>query len=201
MLNQQSRNNSSNQQPRNNPPNPNRPIHPHLHPNDPRQNPNHITNQGHPNPHHHSNRPHPNLHPDHPMNNPNHITNQPRFGNATPGTADPRTFESISVDVPETGMRDNPEVKVLQSGDKKVILSPDGIFLIAAGVTISLTDAEGITIISESDIHLQADENFLVKAAEEINVIGLEGITLKSDLANIEIDEDVHIEGKEVYAN
>jgi len=155
----------------------------------------------HPHPRHQSNLPHPHLSPHDPLNDLNRIENQPRFRNATPGTAEPRTFEPISVDIPETGNRDNPEIKYLQSGDKKVILSPNGIFLIVGGTTVSLCDTEGVTIISESGIHLQAAENFYVAAGEEINVIGNKGIMLKSELANIEIDVEVQIEGKEVKAN
>lgn len=98
-------------------------------------------------------------------------------------------------------MRDQPEVKVLQYGDKKIILAPDGIFMIAVGTFISLSDQAGVKIVTDRDIRLQAEENILIEAAGEINVIGGGGVKLKSESTSIEMDEDIVIEGQEIKTN
>ena len=179
--------------------------HPNLPPSHPRNNPNNQSNQEQStvnyarlnpldprHPHHPSNLRHPHL-------DPRDRRNHPRYAGATTGATDPHAFDPISINVPETGMRDNPEIKVLQYGDKKIILAPDGIFIISAGTTVSLND-EGVTIISDNDIRLQADGKIIL-GASEINITAIEGIDLKNESANIEIDEDVVIEGEEVKAN
>jgi len=109
--------------------------------------------------------------------------------------------ENINIADAGMGTRNNPEVKVLQYGDKIIILAPNGILLMAAGTIISLSDEEGITIRSDSDIRLQAAEDISIMATGEISMIGVEGVKLKSDLASIKMDEDIRIEGKEVHAN
>ena len=198
--------------------NPNLPPHPVT---NPHPNPNHPSNvlhpdagrgfnpnlppdpetNPHPNPRHQTNLPHPHLSPFHPRNDPNHLENQPRFSGSTTGATDPHTFEPISVDVPETGNRDNPEVKVLQHEDKQIILSPDGIFMIAAGTTVSLSDAEGVTIISDGDINLQSGKETLIAAGEEISIVGMAGVELESGTASVTLEEDVLIEGSEIKEN
>jgi len=100
-----------------------------------------------------------------------------------------------------TGKRDNPEIKILHYGDRKIIFAPDGILLITAGTMISLSDEEGVAIISDSDIRLQAANDISITAAGEINMIGAGGVKLKSELASIEMNEDIRIEGKEIHAN
>ena len=155
----------------------------------------------HPEKYHPSNRPHPNLPANHEKNNPYLIQNQQRFRDATDGEAAPYEIENISIDLPDTSNRNNPEVKVLQHGDKKIILSPDGIFMVASGTIVSLTDAEGITIISDGDIHLNS-KDMLLAAGEEVKVVGMEGVELKGgNVANVKIEEDVLIEGNEVRGN
>ena len=155
----------------------------------------------HPDRHHPSNIPHPHLSPSHPRNDPNSIQNQPRFRGATDGATDPNVFAPIAIDVPATGNRDNPEVKVLQHEDKKIILSPDGIFLLAAGTTVSLTDEEGVTVISDGNISFEAGKEIMIGASGEINVVGMEGVELKTGIVSVEIDEDVQIEGNELKTN
>ena len=98
-------------------------------------------------------------------------------------------------------MRDNPEIKVLQYGDRKIILAPDGIFMITGGAAISLSNEEGVEIISDKDIRLQTTGNILIESSEEINIIGAGGIKLKSESASIEMNANIVIEGQEVKMN
>lgn len=102
-----------------------------------------------------------------------------------------------------SGQRDDPSVKSLRNQDgKEIRLTPDGIYIIADGTTITLTDDGGVSIVSDKNIEFKSDQSIILSAEEDVNIIGLTGVDLScSETASIKIEEDVEVIGQEVKSN
>ena len=102
-----------------------------------------------------------------------------------------------------SGQRDDPSVKSLrnQSG-KEIRLSPGGIYIIADGTTITLTDEGGVSIVSDQNIEFKSDKNIVLSAETDVNIVGLTGVDLScSETASINLKDDVKVIGQEVKSN
>lgn len=102
-----------------------------------------------------------------------------------------------------SGQRDDPSVKSLRNQDgKEIRLTPDGIYIIADGTIITLTDDGGVSIVSDQNIEFKSDQSINLSAEENVNIIGLTGIDLScNETASIKIEENVEVIGQEVKSN
>lgn len=102
--------------------------------------------------------------------------------------------------------RSNPDYKSLSNvHGKEVLFTPDGIYITnqAGRVFIDLTDADGITIISDKNINMEAQGNIVIKAAKDIIMTAEETMKLNCGQARIESNKSglIDIQGKEVRTN
>lgn len=102
-----------------------------------------------------------------------------------------------------SGKRDNPSVKSLRNpSGKEIRLTPDGIYIISNGTTITLTDADGVSVVSDQNIELKSDQNIIIGAEQDVSIVGLSGVDLNcNDIASVKIEENVEVIGQEVKAN
>lgn len=102
-----------------------------------------------------------------------------------------------------SGQRDNPNIKSIRNKDgKEIRLAPDGIYIIAEGTTITLTDDGGISILSDQNIEFKSDHSIIFCAEEDVNIIGQTGIDLKcNETASIKLQENIEVIGQEVKSN
>ncbi len=102
--------------------------------------------------------------------------------------------------------RSNPDYKSLSNvHGKEVLFTPDGIYITnqSGRVFINLTDADGITIISDKNINIEAAENIVVKAAKDVIIIAEENMKLNCGQATLQSEKSglIDIQGKEVRTN
>ncbi len=102
-----------------------------------------------------------------------------------------------------SGQRDDPSVKSLRNQDgKEIRLTPDGIYIIADGTTITLTDDGGVSIVSDQNIEFKSDKNIILSAEEDVSIIGLSKVDLScNETASIKMEENVEVIGQEVKSN
>lgn len=101
-----------------------------------------------------------------------------------------------------SGQRDDPNVKSLRNASgKEIRLTPDGIYIIAEGATITLTDENGIEIASKNDISFKSEQNIILSAGEDVFIKGTAEVCLRSESATVAMGENVEIVGQEVKAN
>jgi len=102
-----------------------------------------------------------------------------------------------------SGKRDDPSVKSLRNQDgKEIRLTPEGIYIISDGTTITLTDEGGVSVMSDQNIEFKSDQSIILNAEEDVNIIGLTGIDLScNETASIKMKENVEVIGQEVKAN
>ena len=102
-----------------------------------------------------------------------------------------------------SGQRDDPSVKSLRNQDgKEIRLTPDGIYIIADGTIITLTDDGGVSIVSDKNIEFKSDKSIILSAEDDINIIGLTGVDLScNETASIKIEENIEVIGQEVKSN
>lgn len=102
-----------------------------------------------------------------------------------------------------SGKRDNPSVKSLRNQNgKEIRLAPEGIYVIADGTTLTLTDDDGVCIVSDQNIEFKSDHSIILSAEEDVNIVGITGVDLScNETASIKIEENVNVTGQEVKAN
>ena len=122
-------------------------------------------------------------------------------GNSNSDTANSPTGTSVIGNY--SGLRDDPDVKSIRSvTGKEIRLTPDGVYIIADGTVIALTDEEGVSIISENDISFTSEKNIILCAKEQLQIIGKECVDITSgDTAQLRLEENVEIIGQEVKSN
>ena len=99
------------------------------------------------------------------------------------------------------GYRLDPSVKVLQYGDKIIMLAPGAIALASGGTVIALSDEEGLNITTDKDIRLQSEKDITFTVGEELAVLGTKRVEIKSESANVEMGRVLKIDGKEIKTN
>ncbi len=102
-----------------------------------------------------------------------------------------------------SGQRDDPSVKSLRNPDgKEIRLTPDGIYIIADGTIITLTDDGGVSIVSDQNIEFKSDKNIILSAEEDVSIVGLSKVDLScNETASIKMEENVEVIGQEVKSN
>jgi len=102
--------------------------------------------------------------------------------------------------------RSDPDKKSMSNiYGKEVLFTPDGIYITnqAGKIFINLTNADGITIVSELDINIQSKENIVIKADKELFLIAGENLKLTNGASTISMDKAniIEIQGSEVKTN
>lgn len=102
-----------------------------------------------------------------------------------------------------SGQRDDPSVKSIRNKDgKEIRLTPEGIYIISDGTTITLTDDGGVSIVSDQNIEFKSDKSIILSAEEDVNIMGLTGLDLScNETATIKMKENVEVIGQEVKSN
>ena len=102
-----------------------------------------------------------------------------------------------------SGKRDDPSVKSLRNQNgKEIRLTPDGIYIISDGTVITLTDEDGVSVVSDKNIEFKSDKSIILSAEEDVNIIGLTGVDLScNETASIKVEENIEVIGQEVKAN
>ncbi len=102
-----------------------------------------------------------------------------------------------------SGQRDDPSVKSIRNQDgKEIRLTPEGIYIIADGTTITLTDDGGVSIVSDNNIEFKSDKSIILSAEEDVNIMGITKVDLScNETASIKIEENVEVIGQEVKSN
>ena len=85
---------------------------------------------------------------------------------------------------------------------KEIRLTPDGIYIISNGTTITLTDEDGVSVVSDQNIEFKSDKNIIIGAEQDVSIVGLSGVDLNcKDIAAVKINDNVEVIGQEVKAN
>lgn len=102
-----------------------------------------------------------------------------------------------------TGQRDDPNVKSIRNKDgKEIRLTPEGIYILSDGTTITLLDEGGVSISSDQDITFESKKNIILYAEENVNIVGDTGVDLCClETASIKMKDKVEIVGQEVNSN
>lgn len=113
-------------------------------------------------------------------------------------------YISSSVHLGTAGGRTNPAEKSWKNPqDKEILFTPDAIILRNNnGISLELSDKEGVKVISNKDIIVQADGDIQIKSKEsEVNMAAETAILLQQGAAKVEINNDINISGGKIYMN
>ncbi|MEC1179996.1 phage baseplate assembly protein V [Metasolibacillus meyeri] len=101
----------------------------------------------------------------------------------------------------DPGRMADPDVKTLRTKHgKQILLAPDRIVISGGGLMISLMDDNGISIISDKNITLQATDKVVINA-KQIMVNANEKIEMTCQDSSIKMEDKMEIKGTEVRAN
>ena len=94
----------------------------------------------------------------------------------------------------------DPAVKTLQTKyGKKIVLAPDKIVISSGGMSIIVSDSEGITIKSDKDISITAGGE-LVLSSQMLQLSG-DKIELTGKGSTLSLEEDILLSGSEIKMN
>lgn len=121
-----------------------------------------------------------------------------------PEDREAKAYVASSVHLGAAGGRTNPDVKFWKNKQKKEIrFTPDAIVLTNnAGNRIELSDSEGIRIVSNKDITLQADGEMKIKSSNAaVNMDAQSEILLRQGATMISMKDEINILGGKIYMN
>lgn len=121
-----------------------------------------------------------------------------------PEDKEEKAYVASSVHLGAAGGRVDPNIKFWKNRQKKEIrFTPDGIVLTNnAGNRIEISDSEGIRIVSDKDITLQADGEMKIKSSNAaVNMDAQSEILLQQGAAVIAMKDEINISGGKIYMN
>lgn len=121
-----------------------------------------------------------------------------------PDEDESNAFVMSSVHLEMKNERNNPEYKSWKNKyNKEILFTPDSLVLRNnAGMLIELSDQEGIKIVSDKDVVLQAGENIqLVSENSEVSIMAESSLNLEQGCAKIDMNKDIRIYGGKIYMN
>lgn len=121
-----------------------------------------------------------------------------------PDRMEEHAYVSSSVHLGAAGGRTNPNEKSWKNPqNKEILFTPDGIILNNhKGMSVEISDKDGIKIISSSDIAMQAKGNISVKSQSGgVNLSADESILMQQGAAKVQISDAINICGGKVYMN
>lgn len=123
---------------------------------------------------------------------------------AIPDCVEEHAYVSSSIHLGTAGGRSNPDEKSWKNPQNKEILftSDAIIFRNNKGIALELSDKEGVKVISNKDIIVQADQNIQIKSRNAgVNMAAETDILMQQGAAKVEISNDINISGGKIYMN
>lgn len=87
--------------------------------------------------------------------------------------------------------------------NKEILFTPDSIiFRNNNGISLELSDKDGVKVNSNKDIIVQADGNIQIKSQNAgVNMAAETAILMQQGVAKVEITNDINISGGKIYMN
>lgn len=121
-----------------------------------------------------------------------------------PDCVEGHAYTASSIHLGTAGGRSNPDEKSWKNPqDKEILFTPDAIILRNNnGISLELSDKEGIKVISNKDIIVQADGNIQIRSQSAgVNMAAETAILMQQGAAKVEINNDINISGGKIYMN
>lgn len=121
-----------------------------------------------------------------------------------PDNNEGHAYVASSVHLGASGGRVNPDEKSWKNRqNKEILFTPSSIILRNNnGMSMELSDQEGIKIISDKDITVQSDKNIQIKSkGAGVNMSADGNIQMQQGAAMIQIKDDINIGGGKIYMN
>lgn len=121
-----------------------------------------------------------------------------------PDHVESHAYVASSVHLGSSGNRTNPDNKSWKNKqNKEILFTPDALILRNnKGMMVELSDPEGVKIVSDKDIIVQADGDIQIKSQSAgINMSAGSSILMQQGAAKVRIDNDINISGGKIYMN
>ncbi len=103
----------------------------------------------------------------------------------------------------EDGSRTNPDEKSWKNKQgKEVIFTPESLILRNnKGMSIEISDSEGIKVVSDKKVAIQAEDDISVRSETGIQMSAVESMLLSQGGASIQMNDSITIGGGKIYMN
>lgn len=121
-----------------------------------------------------------------------------------PDCIEDHAYVASSVHLDTARGRTNPDEKSWKNRqNKEVLITPDSIILRNNnGMSMELSDQEGIKLISNKDILVQSDGDIQIKSqSARVNISAGGDILMQQGTAKIQINDEINISGGKIYMN
>ena len=123
---------------------------------------------------------------------------------AVPDRVEGHAYVASSVHLGAAAGRSNPKEKSWKNPqNKEILFTPDAIiFRNNNGISLELSDKEGVKVMSDKDIIVQADQDIQMKSKNAgVNMAAETAIVMQQGAAKVEINQDINISGGKIYMN
>ena len=121
-----------------------------------------------------------------------------------PDNCEEHAYVASSVHIGSAGGRTNPDEKFWRNRhNKEIRFTPDSLTLTNNnGLTVQLSDAEGIKICSDKDIVLKSDGEVRIKSQNAgVYMDAADKMLFRQGAAKIQMEDAIWIEGGKIYMN
>lgn len=121
-----------------------------------------------------------------------------------PDCVEGHAYIASSIHLGTAGGRSNPDEKSWKNPqNKEILFTPDSIiFRNNNGISLELSDKDGVKVNSNKDIIVQADGNIQIKSQNAgVNMAAETAILMQQGVAKVEINNDINISGGKIYMN
>lgn len=121
-----------------------------------------------------------------------------------PDCIEGHAYVASSIHLGTAGGRSNPDEKSWKNPqNKEILFTPDAIILRNNnGISLELSDKDGVKVNSNKDIIVQADGNIQIKSQNAgVNMAAETAILMQQGVAKVEINNDINISGGKIYMN
>ena len=121
-----------------------------------------------------------------------------------PDCIEEHAYAASSIHLGAAGGRTNPDEKSWKNRQNKEILFTPGAIILTNnnGLTLELSDQEGIKAISNKNIMLKADGDIRITSQDAgINIAAQTAVSMQQGAAKVEIKDDINISGGKIYMN
>ena len=123
---------------------------------------------------------------------------------AVPDRVEGHAYVASSVHLGAAAGRSNPKEKSWKNPqNKEILFTPDAIiFRNNNGISLELSDKEGVKVMSDKDIIVQTDQDIQMKSKNAgVNMAAETAIVMQQGAAKVEINQDINISGGKIYMN
>lgn len=121
-----------------------------------------------------------------------------------PDCIEGHAYAAGSIHLSAAGGRSNPDRKSWKNPqNKEILFTPDAIILRNNnGISLELSDKDGVKVTSNKDIIVRADGNIQIRSQNAgINMAAESAILMQQGVAKVEISNDINISGGKIYMN